>query len=99
MCISTSGSDLFTGYSQFIYPWNSYYHPLCIIHQTPTWHPLKSIDHTLDLIHPLNTLHLSYSTPFVCSGFCACGPDLVQAGDPWHLSKLEPNDPLKKVGH
>jgi len=31
MCISTSGSDLFTGYSQFIYPQNSYFHPSCYV--------------------------------------------------------------------
>src|SRR5258706_10080644 len=27
-----------------------------------------AIDRTLDSIHPLDALHLSYSTPFVCSG-------------------------------
>ena len=29
ICISTSGEGLFAGYSQFIYPWNRYFHLLC----------------------------------------------------------------------
>ncbi len=49
-------------------------------HHTPT-RICTAIDHTLDSIHPLDTLLLSYCTPFVCSGFRACGPDSAQAGD------------------
>ena len=29
ICVSTSGRCLFAGYSEFIYPRNSYLHPLC----------------------------------------------------------------------
>jgi hypothetical protein len=28
LCLSTSGGGFFTGYSQFIYPRNNYFHPL-----------------------------------------------------------------------
>jgi len=30
MCISNSRRGLFIGYSQFIYPQNSYFHPMCL---------------------------------------------------------------------
>jgi hypothetical protein len=51
LCLSTSGA-LFTGYSQFIYPRNNYFHPLCFAMFEP-----HSSMFSGDLGHSLVTAH------------------------------------------